>query len=79
MKTLYSIHESLSTEEAQVLQAYVVPSRAQTSLPIESLLARGYLQKTKGSLFVTPEGLAALLDAVPVEELRQAGCTQSPE
>ncbi len=36
---------------------------------LTSLKERGYLQKTKAGLFVTPEGLAALLDTVPVETL----------
>jgi len=55
----------------------------------QALLRRGFLQKPKGgAVLVTPEGLAALLDTVPIQHLTPSspphalvpvGCVHSPE
>ena len=73
MKPLHSIFEPLTEAEVSVLRAYASAPKVSTDTDpqvVKPLTARGYLQKTKAGLIVTPEGLAALLDAVSVERLK---------
>jgi len=66
MKPTRSIFEPLTQAETSVLRGYAdaQPVNADADPAVlESLRERGYLLKTKnGTLVVTPEGLAALLD-----------------
>lgn len=78
--------EPLSESEAEVLRAYaqgdaelistvnakLSPRKAAWSKGIALLKHRGFLQETERGMLVTPEGLAALLDGVPIEVMRMA-------
>jgi hypothetical protein len=68
MKSSRSVLKFLSADEKAVLRAYATCPIENHVLPVEILLARGYLQETKGprrKFIMTPEGLASLQDAVP--------------
>jgi hypothetical protein len=78
--------EPLTEPEAEVLRAYaqgdseligtvnakLSARKAAWSKGIVSLKHRGFLQETERGMLVTPEGLAALLDGVPIEVMRTA-------
>jgi len=78
--------EPLSESEAEVLRAYAqsddkpiaeVSAKASSrkyawAKAIQTLTRRGFLQETERGMLVTPEGLAALLDGVPIEVMRTA-------
>ena len=78
--------EPLSESEAEVLRAYargdaeliasvnakISTRKAAWSKSIASLRHRGFLQELDRGMLVTPEGLAALLDGVPIEVIRTA-------
>lgn len=78
--------EPLSETEAEVLRAYAqsddkligeVTAKASArkyawAKAIQSLTRRGFLQQVDRGMLVTPEGLAALLDSVPIEVMRTA-------
>lgn len=76
------IVEPLSDVEIMVLRAYAEPEEAMIRRvseqgnpnqklawheAAEALVERGALLRTKRGLLVTPEGAAALLDAVPIQ------------
>jgi len=78
--------EPLSESEAEVLRAYAqsddkliaeVSAKASSrkyawAKAIQALTRRGFIQQTDRGMLVTPEGLAALLDGVPIEVMRTA-------
>jgi hypothetical protein len=78
--------EPLSESEAEVLRAYAqsddkviaaVSAKASSrkyawAKAIQALARRGFIQQTERGMLVTPEGLAALLDGVPIEFMRTA-------
>jgi ribosomal protein S19E (S16A) len=78
--------EPLSESEAEVLRAYAqsddkliaeVSAKASSrkyawEKAIQSLTRRGFIQHVDRGVLVTPEGLAALLDGVPIEVMRTA-------
>lgn len=78
--------EPLDSTEAEVLRAYAQDDhsliaavsvkqsarKAAWSKAIVSLKHRGFLQEVDRGMLVTPEGLAALLDGVPIEVMRTA-------
>lgn len=78
--------EPLSETEAEVLQAYAQSddkligevtakqsARKYTwAKAIQSLTRRGFIQQVDRGMLVTPEGLAALLDGMPIEVMRTA-------
>jgi hypothetical protein len=71
MKSSRSVLTFLSADEKAILRAYSTCPIENHVLPVESLLARGYLEETKGprrKFVVTPEGLASLQDAIPSVE-----------
>jgi len=85
MKAVLSpITAPLSFVEIAVLRGHVTqtepepevstPSvRVELATATQSLIARGMLAKTKTGIVVNPEGLAAILDTVPVEDLIRTG------
>lgn len=78
--------EPLSETEAEVLRAYAQSDEkligevtAKQSArkyawakAIQSLTRRGFIQQVDRGMLVTPEGLAALLDSVPIEVMQTA-------
>jgi hypothetical protein len=71
--------EPISTVKLAVLQAYAEgrapapePSAGAVIAATRELVGEGRLQRTERGVLVTPEGLAALLDDVPVEFMRTA-------
>lgn len=50
-------------------KAVTAPERLALAKATQALVARGFLAKTKAGLLATPEGLAALLDTVPIDQL----------
>jgi len=78
-----SIFAPLSFIETSVLRAAITPTkidvgpsvsaseRVALAKAVQVLIARGFLAKTKTGLLATPEGLAALLDTVPIDQLTQ--------
>lgn len=79
MRETFSIVEPLYIEEATVLRAHALglpvdegtpAARVAWATTTQRLTKRGLLAKTSRGIVVTPEGLAALLDAVPVELMR---------
>lgn len=78
--------EPLDSTETEVLRAYAQndhslietvsakPSarKAAWGKAITSLKHRGFLHETDRGMLVTPEGLAALLDSVPIEVMQTA-------
>jgi ribosomal protein S19E (S16A) len=78
--------EPLSEIEAEVLRAYaqsddklIAEVTAKQSArkyawakAIQSLTRRGFIQQVDRGMLVTPEGLASLLDSVPIEVMRTA-------
>ena len=78
--------ESLTESEAEVLRAYaqsddklIAEVAAKGSArkyawakAIQALTRRGFIQQVDRGMLVTPEGLAALLDGVPIEVIRTA-------
>ena len=74
-----SIFDPIPESEVQALEAYVhsaVPDtfstpeeRVRWATTTQALLRRGLLLKAKDGLVVTPEGLALLLDTVPLTSL----------
>lgn len=76
------ITDSLTDSETAALLA-LVEGRDIAKADAGLLFARGFAMRSKSKatppVIVTPEGLAALLDTVPVDEIHIAGCTHSPE
>lgn len=71
--------EPISAVKLAVLQAYAEgrapapePSAGAVIDATHELVGEGRLQRTDRGVLVTPEGLAALLDDVPVEVMRTA-------
>jgi hypothetical protein len=74
-----NVSAPLSTDELNVLAKFATNAIVEPTTPIErvntartaqALVRRGLLQKPKtGAMLVTPEGLAALLDTVPVQRI----------
>jgi len=78
--------EPLTDSEAEVLRAYAqgdstliesvnakcTAQKASWGKAIASLKHRGFLQEVDRGMLMTPEGLAALLDSVPIEVMRTA-------
>jgi hypothetical protein len=71
--------EPISPTKLAVLQAYAEgrapapePSAGAVIAATHELVGEGRLQRTERGVLVTPEGLAALLDDVPVEVMRTA-------
>lgn len=71
-----SLVAPLSPAEIDVLRVFATGEVHDPKTPAErvkhatvtqGLTRRGFLLKTKKSLLVTPEGLAALLDTVPIQ------------
>ena len=64
---------SLTIADATVLRAYATSATPDLTSPhewastVEALVGRGFLSRSPRGIIVTPEGLAAVLDAVPVE------------
>lgn len=73
-----SLIASLSSPEVRLLQAYAegdanaVATCGVSALVLDQLRERGYVQSVDRGVLVTPEGLAALLDVVPVDIMRMA-------
>jgi len=79
-----SIFVPLTFIETSILRAAMTPTKIDIGADVkgservalakatQSLVARGFLAKAKtGLLLATPEGLAALLDTVPIDQLKQ--------
>ena len=75
MPDTVSISDSLSLAEATVLRAYASQTapdaaepheRAEVARTTQGLIARGLLERVDRGILVTPEGLATLLDLVPI-------------
>ena len=69
--------EPISPVKLAVLQAYAEgrapapePRAGAVIAATHELVGEGRLQRTERGVLVTPEGLAALLDVVPVEVMR---------
>ena len=79
MSETICLAEPISPVKLAVLQAYAEgrapapePSAGAVIAATHELVAEGRLQRTERGVLVTPEGLAALLDEVPVEVMRTA-------
>ena len=79
MRETFSIVEPLSIAETTVLRAYATQTVPEVTTPsarvewattTQTLVKRGLLARTKRGVFTSPEGLAAILDAVPIELMR---------
>ena len=75
MPDTVSISDSLSLAEATVLRAYASQTapdaaepheRVEVARTTQGLIARGLLERVDRGILVTPEGLATLLDLVPI-------------
>ena len=82
MKESFSITQPLTIAEATVLGAYAMQSVPDVSTPsarvewattTQTLVKRGLLAKTVRGIIVEPEGLAAILDTVPIDDLTRMG------
>ena len=78
------IASPLTIASATVLRAYAMgaaltprdPTRPQEwASTTDNLVGAGFLSRSPRGILVTPEGLAAVLDAVPVEVMRTASPT----
>lgn len=71
-----TLAEPLTAPELRMLTAYAEGDAAAVAeldpWALGPLTERGYVQRTERGVLVTPEGLAALLDVVPVDVMRTA-------